>query len=91
MPCGDTGDVPLRLGVCDAEAVAEMISASSGANDPFRDRAPSRLFFSLNFSIQLLLNTWWFSGVVVVDANARAFSRITSSVSGPPFLSYSHR
>lgn len=35
-----------------------MLSASSGASDDFRERAPSRLFFCLNFSIQLELKIW---------------------------------
>lgn len=56
MPCGETGEVP--FGVCDEEAVMDEFSASSGAREPFRDRAPIRLFFSLNFSIQLELSTW---------------------------------
>ncbi len=47
-----------------------MASASSGASELFRDRAPSKLFFCLNFSIQLLFHSCWFSGVVVVEANA---------------------
>ena len=85
MPCGEMGEVP--LGVCDEEAAAEILSASSGARDPFRDRAPSRLFLSLNFSIQLELNGFWVSGVVVVAAKARALSRIRSSVSGKPRFS----
>lgn len=55
MPDGDTGEVP--LGVCEDEAPVEMPSTSSGTSDPFRDRAPIKLFFNLNFSIQLELNT----------------------------------
>lgn len=53
IPSGETGDVP--LGVCSAEAAPEMLSASSGASEPFRDRASRRLCFNLNFSIQLEL------------------------------------
>ena len=85
MPLGETGEVP--LGVCDEDAAVEMPSMSSGANELFRDRAPMRLFLSLNFSIQLELRTVWFSGVVVVAANARAFSRIKSFVRGRPLFS----
>lgn len=77
----------MPLGVCDDEATADRFSASSGAKDGFRDRAPRRLFFSLNFSIQLEVRVCWFSGVVVVAEKARALSRITSSVRGMPFFS----
>lgn len=55
MPLGETGEVP--LGVCDEEAPVENPSTSSGANELLRDRAPMRLFLSLNFSIQLELST----------------------------------
>jgi hypothetical protein len=64
-----------------------MFSASSGARELFRDLAPIRLFFSLNFSSQLALKTWWFSGVVVVEAKALAFSRMMSSDNGCPLRS----
>jgi len=82
---GESGDVP--LGVCDEEAAAEMPSASSGASELFRDRAPIKLLFSLNFSSQVVLNTCWFSGLVVVAEKARAWSRMASSVSFLPFFS----
>ena len=87
MPLGDTGEVP--LGVCEEDAAAERPASrsSEGASELFRDRAPMRLFLSLNFSIQLELSTVWFSGVVVVAEKARAFSRINSFVNGSPFFS----
>ena len=84
MPCGDVGDV--LLGVCDEDAAAEVLS-SSGARLPFLDLAPMRLFFNLNFSIQLELRVEWLSGLVVVAENARALSRIISSLSGRPLRS----
>lgn len=48
-----------------------------------------RLFFSLNFSIQLELSVT--SGHVVVVEKARACRRMSSSVSGLPFFSFSTR
>lgn len=85
MPWGEVGEVP--FGVCESDAAADMSSASSGASDPLRDLAPMRLFFSLNFSIQWELRAAWFSGLAEVVENARAFSRIRSSVNGRPFRS----
>lgn len=85
MPEGETGEA--SPGVCEEEAAADAPS-SSVASEAFRDRAPIRLFFSLNFSIQLALNATWLSGLVVVAENARALSRIKSSESGFPFFSY---
>lgn len=64
-----------------------MPSASSGASEVFRDRAPIKLCFSLNFSIQLELRVTLFSGPDVVAAKARAFSRINSSLRACPFFS----
>ena len=51
---GETGEVPPP--VCDVEAEADIASASSGAREPLRERAPIKLFFNLNFSIQLDVN-----------------------------------
>lgn len=73
-------------GECEFDAMAEPESNSS-ASDAFLDRAPIRLFFSLNFSNQLELSVT--SGDVVVVENARACRRINSSVSGLPFFSCS--
>lgn len=84
MPDGDTGDA--SPGVCEEEAAADAPS-SSVASEALRDRAPIKLFFSLNFSIQLALNATWLSGLVVVAAKARALSRMRSSESGFPFFS----
>lgn len=58
--------------MCEEEDTAAPKSASSGASDALRDRAPIKLFLSLNFSIQLELSVTWLSGLVVVAANARA-------------------
>lgn len=77
----------LSPGDCEFDAIAEADSSSS-ASDAFLDRAPIRLFFSLNFSSQFELSVT--SGdvvVVVVVENARACRRISSSVSGLPFFS----
>lgn len=65
-----------------------LLSESSGASEDRRDRAPMRLFFSLNFSSHMELVATLFSGVAVVAENARALSRMRSSVNGKPFLSY---
>lgn len=85
MPLEDTGD--LSLSASGEEASLEIPSMSLGANELFRDRAPMRLFSSLNSSIQPVLGTVCFSEVVVVAENSRAFSRIMSLVSGWPFFS----
>lgn len=65
----------------------EMLSAFSGANEFSWSRAPRRSLFSLNFSIQLVLGTVRFSGVVVVEDNTRACSWIMPLVNRRPFFS----
>lgn len=84
MPEGETGEV--SPGVCEEEAAADALS-SSAARETLRDRAPIKLFLSLNFSIQLELSATWLSALVVVAEKARAFSRMRSSDSGLPFFS----
>jgi hypothetical protein len=66
--CWDVGD-PL-LGECDVDAVREVSSASSWAREPFLDLAPIKLFFSLNFSSQLVLSPAWASGLFEVAEKA---------------------
>lgn len=64
--CCDVGEA--LFGVCEFDAVNEASSASSGASDPFLDRAPIRLCFSLNFSSQLVLRDDRASGEVAENA-----------------------
>jgi hypothetical protein len=86
-PVGEVGES--TAGDCTAEASAESIvkrvglSESLFANELFRDFAPIRLFFSLNFSNQLWVRTFSLpSGLPQVLAKNRAFSLIISSLSG---------
>lgn len=79
------GDV--SRGECEDDALIEPDSNSSVASDAFLERAPIRLFFNLNFSIQLELSIT--SGHVVVVEKARACRRICSSVRDMPFFSCS--
>ena len=57
-PPGDTGEMP--FGVFEAEGLHESAVANASisftvSTEPFLDFVPRRLFFCLNFSIQLLL------------------------------------
>jgi hypothetical protein len=83
-PLGDVGEMP--PGVCTLEGEFDVPSDSS-AIEPFLDFEPSRLFFCLNFSSQLVLFAFrWLSELPTVVAKNLAFSRITASVKGKPCL-----
>lgn len=86
--CRSTGEV-VSVAIGDTgELIVASISASSGASELLRERAPMRLFLSLNFSSHVELVATLLSGVVVVAAKALALLRMRSSVSGRPFFSY---
>lgn len=84
-PCGEDGD--RSFGLWADDAMLEMFSASSGAKELLRDRAPIRLCLCLNFSSQFALSSRCVSGVCDVVANTRAFSRMRSSDNGRPLFS----
>lgn len=81
-PLGEVGEMP--PGVCTFDGGFDVPSDSS-AIEPFLDFEPSRLFFCLNFSSQLvLLALRWLSLLPTVVAKNFAFSRMTLSVRGRP-------
>lgn len=83
-PPGDVGEI--APGVCTFDGGFDVPSDSS-AIEPFRDLAPIKWFFCLNFSSQLLLFALrWLSELPTVEAKNRALSRIIESLRGSPCL-----
>ena len=82
------GETPLGVWEPDCESALSPPGLSeSFVSDPFRGLEPSKWFFCLNFSSQLLLFTLrWLSELPTVVAKNLALSRMILSLKGRPCL-----